>query len=108
VYDIHKGNMNNEIKFYLGYNDETWKSHEDSSELRILYFISVLGLRTIKGGALGESLKFKSSKSIHKPKILEKPDLPGFLTGFLRARPDMSGPQPGHVRVPPYPRVSPA
>jgi hypothetical protein len=30
--------MNNEIKFYMGYNEEKGKSHEDSLELRILYF----------------------------------------------------------------------
>jgi hypothetical protein len=39
VYDIQKGNMNDEIKFYMGYNEETEKGHEDSLELRILYFI---------------------------------------------------------------------
>jgi hypothetical protein len=39
VYDIQKGNMNDEIKFYMGYNEEKGKSREDSLELRILYFI---------------------------------------------------------------------
>jgi hypothetical protein len=39
VCDIQKGNTNNEINFYMGYNEEKWKSHEDSLELKILYFI---------------------------------------------------------------------
>jgi hypothetical protein len=39
VYDIQKGNMNDEINFYMSYNKEKEKSHEDSLELRILYFI---------------------------------------------------------------------
>jgi hypothetical protein len=39
VYDIQKGNTNVEINFYMGYNEEKEKSHEDSLELRILYFI---------------------------------------------------------------------
>jgi hypothetical protein len=39
VYNIQKGNMNDEINFYMSYNEEKGKSHEDSLELRILYFI---------------------------------------------------------------------
>jgi hypothetical protein len=39
VYDIQKGNTDNEINFYTGINDEKGKSHEDYVELRILYFI---------------------------------------------------------------------
>jgi hypothetical protein len=39
VYDIQKGNMNDEIKFYMNYDEEKGKSHEDSLELMILYFI---------------------------------------------------------------------
>jgi hypothetical protein len=39
VYDIQKGNTNDEINFYMGYNKEKRKSHEDFLELRILYFI---------------------------------------------------------------------
>jgi hypothetical protein len=39
VYDIQKGNMNDEINFYMGYNEEKGKSHEDSLELSIVYFI---------------------------------------------------------------------
>jgi hypothetical protein len=38
VNDIPKGNTNDEIKFYMGNNEEKGKSHEDSLELRILYF----------------------------------------------------------------------
>jgi hypothetical protein len=39
VYDVQKGNTNNEINFYIGYNEEKGSSHEDSLELRIIYFI---------------------------------------------------------------------
>jgi hypothetical protein len=39
VNDIQKGNTNNERKIYMGNNEEKGKSHEDSVELRILYFI---------------------------------------------------------------------
>jgi hypothetical protein len=39
VYDIQKGNANDEINFYMDYNEEKGKSHKDSLELRILYFI---------------------------------------------------------------------
>jgi hypothetical protein len=35
VNDIPKDNTNNEIKFYMGNNEEKGKSHEDSLELRI-------------------------------------------------------------------------
>jgi hypothetical protein len=30
VNDFQKGNMNNEINFYMCYNEEKGKSHEDS------------------------------------------------------------------------------
>jgi hypothetical protein len=39
VYGIQKCNTNDEINFYTGYNEEKGKSREDSSELRIVYFI---------------------------------------------------------------------
>jgi hypothetical protein len=39
VYDIQKVNTDDEINFYMSYNEEKGKSHKDSLELRILYFI---------------------------------------------------------------------
>jgi hypothetical protein len=39
VYDIQKGNTDDEINFYMGINYKKGKSHEDHVELRILYFI---------------------------------------------------------------------
>jgi hypothetical protein len=39
VYDIQKGNTDDEINLYMGINDEKEKCHEDYVELRILYFI---------------------------------------------------------------------
>jgi hypothetical protein len=53
VYDIQKGNTDDEIKFFMGYNEEKGKSHEDSLELRILYFIWVLGVPYYQGGCIG-------------------------------------------------------
>jgi hypothetical protein len=38
VNDIPKGNTNDEIKLYMGNNEEKGKSLEGSLELRILYF----------------------------------------------------------------------
>jgi hypothetical protein len=38
---------------------------------------------------LGELVKSKSSKSIHKPNVSEKLDISGFLTGFQKALPNM-------------------
>jgi hypothetical protein len=53
VYDIQKGNTNVEINFYMSYNEEKEKSHEDSLKLRILYFISVIGTLYYQGGCIG-------------------------------------------------------
>jgi hypothetical protein len=39
VYDIQKGNTDDEINLYMGINDEKEKSHEDYIKLMILYFI---------------------------------------------------------------------
>jgi hypothetical protein len=39
VYDIQKGNTNDEIKFYMGYDGEKGENHKDSLKLRISYFI---------------------------------------------------------------------
>jgi hypothetical protein len=39
VNDIPKDNTNDEIKFYMDNNKEKGKTHEDSLELMILYFI---------------------------------------------------------------------
>jgi hypothetical protein len=36
--DIPKGNTNDEIKLYMGNNEEKGKSRKDFLELRILYF----------------------------------------------------------------------
>jgi hypothetical protein len=39
VYNIQKGNTDDEINFYIVINDEKGKSREDYVELMILYFI---------------------------------------------------------------------
>jgi hypothetical protein len=49
-------------KFRYGINDEKGKSREDFIELRILYFIWVLGAPYYQGGTLGELVKCKTSK----------------------------------------------
>jgi hypothetical protein len=50
VYDIQKGNTDDEINFYMSINDEKGKSHEDYVESRISYFIRVLGASYYQGG----------------------------------------------------------
>jgi hypothetical protein len=40
VCDIQKGNTNDEINFYMSYNEEKEKSQEDSLELWIIIFES--------------------------------------------------------------------
>jgi hypothetical protein len=39
AYNIQKCNMDVEINFYMGINDEKGKSHKHYIELRVLYFI---------------------------------------------------------------------
>jgi hypothetical protein len=41
---------------------------------------------------LGELVKCKKLKSIHKPKFPRKLDISGFLTEFQKLLPNMSGP----------------
>jgi hypothetical protein len=53
VYAIQKANTKYEFNFYMGYNEEKGKSHEDSLELRILYFIWVLGTSYYQGVYIG-------------------------------------------------------
>jgi hypothetical protein len=53
VYDIQKGNTNDEIKLYMGYNKEKGISCKDPLELRILYFILVLGTPYYQEGCIG-------------------------------------------------------
>jgi hypothetical protein len=53
VYNIQKCNTDVEINFYMGIKDEKGKSHEDYVELRILYFIRVLGALYYQGGYIG-------------------------------------------------------
>jgi hypothetical protein len=94
VYDIQKVNTDDEINFYMSYNEEKGKSHKDSLELRILYFILVLGTLYNQGGALGELMKCKTSKSILPSKSPVRPDISSPLAGFQRLWPSMSGPLP--------------
>jgi hypothetical protein len=77
VNDIQKGNTNDEIKFYMGNNDEKGKRHEESLELRILYFTSFLVTLYYQGGAFGELVKCKISKSILPSKSPVRPDISG-------------------------------
>jgi hypothetical protein len=53
MYDIQKGNTNDEINFYMGYNEEKGKCYEDSLELRIVYLIWVLRTLYYQGGYIG-------------------------------------------------------
>jgi hypothetical protein len=64
VYDIQKGNTDDEINFYMGINDEKVKSHEDNIELRISYFIWVLGAPYYQGGYIGWVGKVQNIKNL--------------------------------------------
>jgi hypothetical protein len=71
VYNIQKGNTDVEIKFYMGINDEKWKSREDYVELRILYFIWVLGTPYYQGGYIGRVGKVQNIKNLsHHQKLM--------------------------------------
>jgi hypothetical protein len=63
-------------------------------------------LCTIKGDALGELVKCKSPKRISKQKFLGILDITKFLTGFQKPKPNMFGPQPGHVQASPSSSVA--
>jgi hypothetical protein len=63
VYNIQKGDTDVEINFYMGINDEKGKGHEDYVELRILYFIWVVGAPYYQEGYIrwvGEVQKIKN------------------------------------------------
>jgi hypothetical protein len=64
VYNIQKGNTDVEINFYMGINDEQGKSHEDYLELRILYFICVLGAPYYQGGYIGRVGEVQNIKNL--------------------------------------------
>jgi hypothetical protein len=68
----------------MGYNEEKGKSHKDSLELRILYFIN--------GDALSELVECKTSKSILPPKSPVRPDISVPLAGFQRLWSGLSSP----------------
>jgi hypothetical protein len=53
VYDIQKGNTNDEINFYMDYNEEKGKSNKYSIELRTVSFILVLGIPYYQRGCIG-------------------------------------------------------
>jgi hypothetical protein len=75
---IEKGNTNNVLKSLWPTMKKKEKSCEDLWGLWSFYFIWVLGALYYQGGALGELVKCKSSKSISKPKIPKKRTYPGF------------------------------
>jgi hypothetical protein len=64
VYNIQKGNMDIEINFYIGINDEKVKSREDYVELRILYFIWVLVAPYYQGGYIEWVGKVQNIKNL--------------------------------------------
>jgi hypothetical protein len=73
---IEKGNTNDVLK-------SLWPTMKIFEDYGVFILFELDDLRTIKGGALGESVKCKSSKSIHK--VPEKSDISGFLIGFWKA-----------------------
>jgi hypothetical protein len=72
----------------MAYDEEKWKSR-DFEDYGVFILFESYEFHTIKGDALGELVKSKSSKSIHKPNVSEKLDISRFLTGFQKALPNM-------------------
>jgi hypothetical protein len=60
VYDIQKGNTNDKINFYMGYNEKREKSRRFLIIEDCIFLFESYELRTIKGDALGELVKCKT------------------------------------------------
>jgi hypothetical protein len=50
---MEKGNTNGVLKFYMAFDEEKGKSHEDSLGLSSFYFICVLGAPYYQGECIG-------------------------------------------------------
>jgi hypothetical protein len=66
----------------MAYNEEKGKRHEDPLGLGSFILFVSYELCTIKGDALGELVKCKSSKNSFESNSLENSDISGFLAGF--------------------------
>jgi hypothetical protein len=107
VYNIQTGNTDIEINFYMGINDEKEKSREDYVELRILYFIWVLGAPYYQGGYIGWFGEVQNIKNLpYHQKLLSDQTYP--------APSRIPETLAGHVRLPdqtcpasqPYPELT--
>jgi hypothetical protein len=77
VYDIQKGNTDDEINFYMDINDEKRKSHEDYVELMILYFIWVLGASYYQEGYIERVDEVQNIKNLpYHQKLLSSQTYP--------------------------------
>jgi hypothetical protein len=105
----------------MSYDKEKGKSHEDLWGLKSFILFKSYEFHTIKGDALDELVKCKTSKSILPPKSPVRPDICNSLAGFQRLwssghlpYPGLTqpirllswGPEafPGHVRPNPIPQ----
>jgi hypothetical protein len=77
--------MDVELNFYMCINNEKGKNHEDHVELRILYFIWVLGAPYYQGGYIGWVGEVQNIKNLsYHQKLLLGQTYPAPLTGFQR------------------------
>jgi hypothetical protein len=99
VHDIEKGNMNDILKSTWLTMKKKGKVEKIFEDYRIFILFCILGVPYYQDDTLGEFVKYKSLKTLSKPKFPEKLDISRFRTGFQRHLPETSGPQPEHVRV---------
>jgi hypothetical protein len=95
---IEEGNTNDVLKSLWPTMKKKGKDVKIFEDYEVFILFEPQELRIIKGDALGELVKCKSSKSISKPKISEKSDISGFLARFQKVLPDMSAPNPDMSR----------
>jgi hypothetical protein len=83
----------------MAYNEEKEKSHESFWGLGSFNFIYVLGAPYYQGGCIGWVSEVQIIENTFQTNFPKNPDIFGLLTVFQEAKPDMSSPQPRHVRA---------
>jgi hypothetical protein len=78
VHAIEKGNTNDVLKSIWHTMRKKGKVVKIFEDYEVFILFESYELHTIKGGALGESVKYKLWKFISKPKVLENWAYSGF------------------------------